>query len=172
MALRDMDSAGGEGGSDWSSGSGSPPMVCEWRLSLASSWDCSWYLWAQRRAQSGPLQPGSEGWLVHGSESRTRQVGVTAAVTQHPPRLPGGKGGRWGDREAARPSPWGSGQSEEASIRGFQAAGATRLPNCVHLSEPRQPAPLSLRLQMGAGECMSQVHTCLLCHQKTTLAAR
>lgn len=44
FALKDMESAGGEGSSDWSSDSGSPLMVWEWRLSLPSSWDWSWYL--------------------------------------------------------------------------------------------------------------------------------
>lgn len=39
FALKDMESAGGDGSSAWSSDSGSPPIVWECRLSLVSSWD-------------------------------------------------------------------------------------------------------------------------------------
>lgn len=52
-----MGRAGGEGSSVWSSDSGSPPMVCEWRRSLASSWEWSWYL-QRSRAQHGEVAGG------------------------------------------------------------------------------------------------------------------
>lgn len=39
FALKDMERAGGDGSSAWSSDSGSPPAVWECRLSLVSSWD-------------------------------------------------------------------------------------------------------------------------------------
>lgn len=59
LELRDMDSAGGDGSSDWSSDSGSPATVWECRRSLASSWDGSWYLQAAGEAWLGVQHRGS-----------------------------------------------------------------------------------------------------------------
>lgn len=65
-----MDRAGGDGGSDRSSDSGSPPVVWECRLSLASSWDWSWYLSEAAAGQAGQLHVASEQvWLVRGSDA-------------------------------------------------------------------------------------------------------
>lgn len=44
-----MGRAGGEGSSCCSSDSGSPLTACEWRRSLASSWEWSWYLGSRRQ---------------------------------------------------------------------------------------------------------------------------
>lgn len=68
FALKDMESAGGDGGSDWPSGSGSPPMAWECRLSLVSSWDCSWYLWEAAEVSLGASK-GAPVWRVGGSEA-------------------------------------------------------------------------------------------------------
>lgn len=93
-----MGRAGGEGSSVWSSDSGSPPMVCEWRRSLASSWEWSWYL-ERSREQHGevagapaprPARPprGTAQWGLStpstaGAASPTPQVPRT-----HPSSLP------------------------------------------------------------------------------------
>ena len=63
LELRDMDSAGGDGSSDWSSDSGSPATAWECRRSLASSWDGSWYLQAAGEGTAGCPPPGlRDGW--------------------------------------------------------------------------------------------------------------
>lgn len=46
-----MGRARGEGSSCCSSDSGSPLTACEWRRSLASSWEWSWYLGSRRQAR-------------------------------------------------------------------------------------------------------------------------
>lgn len=70
FALRDMQSAGGDGGSDGSSHAGGPPVAWECRRSLASSWHWSWCLSEAAAGQAGqPHVASGRVWLVRGSDA-------------------------------------------------------------------------------------------------------
>ena len=84
-----MDSAGGDGSSDWSSDSGSPAAAWERRRSLASSWDGSWYLRAAGDSMAGRQPPGLGAGSGRSSQAALRGSGSSVCP---PARGAGGRG--------------------------------------------------------------------------------
>ena len=166
LALRDMDSAGGDGSSDWSSDSGSPATAWERRRSLASSWDGSWYLQAAGEGTAGRQPPGrgagggrSSQATLGGSGSSVRPLargaggrGVPAGLPKAGPRR---QRGCQGALPEARDTARGSRHGLQGLLLGAElpeAWASTGQREVPRGDSPRHQSSVRLPVALGQGE--------------------